>query len=154
MKTFPGTLHHRTPSWVPDTAIFHVRIRVDKKHAESLIHGSMPELLLESIRVYRQQQKWSCLLAVIRPDHLHALLSFGRENGLSSVVGNWKAYHKRINHVQWQNNFFDHRIRNHEELSEKYHYIARNPVALGLCASPEEWKWRLADVALESVPHF
>jgi len=154
MKTFPGKLHHHTPAWVPDSAFFHIRIRLDNKSSRSLVDGPMPEALLESIRIYRQLLKWSCLLAVILPDHLHALMSFGREHGMSTVVGNWKAYHKRINGVQWQDNFFDHRIRNHSELTEKYYYIARNPVALGLCGSPEEWKWQISDLTPESVPHF
>jgi REP element-mobilizing transposase RayT len=48
------------------------------------------------------------------PDHIHAILSFGRDETMSGVVGDWKHFHKRSNRIEWQENFFDHRLRNDE----------------------------------------
>ena len=36
---------------------------------------------------------------------------------------------------------FDHRIRNSENLEEKFQYIRMNPVRRGLVATPGEWPW-------------
>jgi REP-associated tyrosine transposase len=45
------------------------------------------------------------------PDHLHTLLSFGRDGSMSAVIRDWKPFHLRINHVSWQDGYFDHRLR-------------------------------------------
>jgi putative transposase len=76
------------------------------------------------------------------PDHLHALLSFDREKGMSQIIRNWKRYHASRNGVLWQDNFFDHRIRNEQEFKEKYAYIERNPVVKNLTPTPEHWPWK------------
>lgn len=52
---------------------------------------------------------------------------------MSNVIGDWKRYQNTSLGVVWQDNFFDHRIRNDAEYFEKAEYIRRNPVAKGLC---------------------
>jgi len=47
-----------------------------------------------------------------------------------------------MNHVIWQEGYFDHRLRVDErgtQLSAKMDYIRQNPVAAGLCAKSEDW---------------
>jgi putative transposase len=41
----------------------------------------------------------------------------------------------------WQRRFWDHVIRNEEDLSRHVDYIHYNPVKHGLVNSPSEWKW-------------
>ena len=75
------------------------------------------------------------------PDHLHARLSFGRDGSMSLVIRDRKSFHSRINHVSWQDEYFDHRLRADErgtQLSAKLNYIRHNPVAAGLCAKAED----------------
>jgi putative transposase len=43
--------------------------------------------------------------------------------------------------VNWQRDFFDHRLRNDQELQEKTSYILMNPVRRGLCVRAEDWVW-------------
>ena len=43
--------------------------------------------------------------------------------------------------VDWQRDFFDHRLRDHHELEEKICYILMNPVRKGLCERAEERMW-------------
>jgi len=72
------------------------------------------------------------------PDHLHALLSFARDQTMSGVIGDWKHFHARKHGIMWQEGYFDHRLRNDErgeQLSAKMHYIRQNPVVDGLCAN-------------------
>jgi REP element-mobilizing transposase RayT len=78
------------------------------------------------------------------PDHLHALLSFTRDESMSKIIRTWKRFHARTNHVIWEEGYFDHRLRTDErgeQLSAKMNYIRQNPVASGLCAKSEDWPW-------------
>jgi putative transposase len=78
------------------------------------------------------------------PDHLHAVLSFPRDKAMSDIIREWKRFHRRTNHVMWQEGFFDHRLRADErgvQLTAKLNYIRNNPVAAGLCAKVEDWPW-------------
>jgi putative transposase len=78
------------------------------------------------------------------PDHIHAILSFARDQPMSQIIGDWKHFHRHANKVGWQEGFFDHRLRDDErgeQLEAKLTYIRRNPVVAGLCAKPEDWPW-------------
>ncbi|OGV47243.1 MAG: hypothetical protein A2X46_18025 [Lentisphaerae bacterium GWF2_57_35] len=144
MTPLKSKLHHNTPGWVPDVAIFHIRIRCASNNQLPLTHDELGLKLLSSIHYYANRQLWSCYLFVLMPDHVHALLSFDHTKGMSQTVRNWKRYHASHHGVLWQENFFDHRIRSEQEFSEKYAYIERNPVAKNLCATPEEWPWKIS----------
>ena len=58
---------------------------------------------------------------------------------MSRVIGAWKRFTARTAAVQWQRNFFDHRLRGDESVDEKLEYILRNPVRAGLIKSGEQW---------------
>ena len=80
------------------------------------------------------------------PDHLHAVLSFAHSQSMSEVIRDWKRFHKRINHVIWQEGYFDHRLRADErgtQLTAKLNYIRQNPVVAGLCTRAEDWPWAI-----------
>jgi hypothetical protein len=62
---------------------------------------------------------------------------------MSRVIGNWKKGNRENHGVLWQENFFDHRLRQDESFEEKAVYIRRNPLVKGLCSKPEEWPWAL-----------
>jgi hypothetical protein len=75
------------------------------------------------------------------PDHLHAIIAFPRELGMATTVKNWKKFVAGKHGVDWQRDFFDHRLRDHHELEEKTSYILMNPVRKGLCQRAEDWMW-------------
>ena len=139
MRTYPGKLGHSTPGWVHSGAVFHIRIRAERSTPAPLTHPDLSARLLESARSYHEDTKWFVHLFLIMPDHIHALLSFPLEPGMSRTIGAWKRFHQRQNGVQWQDNYFDHRIRGQSELDEKSAYIRRNPVAKELCATEDDW---------------
>jgi hypothetical protein len=142
-REFGRRLHHDTPLWVPHDAIFHIRIRCASDNPAPLTERALGSRLMESVGFYRDRQLWWPRLWLLMPDHIHALVSFPPDKAMHRVVGNWKEYHARHNGVRWQENFFDHRIRNEQEMSEKFGYIVNNPVAKGLCAEVEDWPWVL-----------
>lgn len=138
---YPGRLQHGIPAWVASGSWYHIRLRVDQKQEIALTDQALGAALLSSIRHYQEAGRWHCLVCVLMPDHLHAILSFPADKRLIRVVGEWKRYQAKRLGVIWQENFFDHRLRNEAEVFEKYRYILNNPVAKGLCAHAEDWPW-------------
>jgi REP element-mobilizing transposase RayT len=138
-KQYPSRLFHQTPSWVGNGAIFHIRIRCASCNKESLTQPELARPMLESAQFYTQKSRWFVHLFLLMPDHVHALLSFPKEQAMSRVVADWKRYQVKQHNIAWQENFFDHRIRNAAEYLEKAAYIRNNPVAKGFCNTAEEW---------------
>ena len=139
MGEYPQRLHHATPGWVKVGSLYHVRIRVDAAQAQPLTEPRLSKDLITAVQRYHQLGHRWCELFLLMPDHLHALFRFPGDPEMSTVVGNWKRSTARFQHVRWQDNFFDHRIRNKAEAAEKWHYIRLNPTAKLLCAREEDW---------------
>jgi putative transposase len=144
-RGFPSKLHHEVPSWVELGSLFHVRIALDRKTEQRpLIDAALGQSLLDSVRFYETKQRWHVTLFLLMPDHVHALLSFGQDESMSSVIGDWKHFQTRKHDVIWQEGYFDHRLRDDErgeQLSQKINYIRQNPVTAGLCTKAEDWPW-------------
>ena len=144
-RGFPSKLHHKVPPWVETGALFHIRIAIDREKEHSpLMAASLGQGLLESARFYEAKLRWHITLFLLMSEHLHALLSFARDESMSSVVGDWKHFQTRKHGIIWQTGYFDHRLRDDErgeQLSAKMNYIRQNPVCAGLCARAEDWPW-------------
>jgi REP element-mobilizing transposase RayT len=133
------------PHWVEPGALFHIRIALDREEKQcSLTNPDLAKIILDSARLYKAKNRWHITLFLLMPDHLHALLSFARDQSMSDIIGDWKRFHARNNRVVWQEGYFDHRLRadeRGEQLSTKLNYIRHNPIAAGLCDKPEDWPW-------------
>jgi len=139
VKEYPQRLYHETPAWVKDGALFHVRIRIDAAQLCPLTETKLSVDLIGAAKRYHRLAHWWCELFLLMPDHLHALLRFPRDPGMTAVINNWKRGVARFQGVQWQNGFFDHRIRSPKEAQEKWHYIRLNPVVKRLCVTEDDW---------------
>jgi putative transposase len=136
-----GRLTHYIPQWVSGSPCFFVTICTTPKGTNQLCHPLVAWSLLKSAFYYHQIGKWTCRLMLLMPDHLHAMLSVPVDIGLRKPVTNWKSYTARAFGIQWQRDFFDHRIRNLNEYVEKCSYTLNNPVRAGLCAKNEQWPY-------------
>jgi REP element-mobilizing transposase RayT len=94
--------------------------------------------------LWRASDRYQCevLIYCFMPDHLHVALH-GRTPSsdlwkamtlFKQVTGHWLARH--LPRVQWQKDFFDHILREEDELVRQLRYIADNPVRRGLVT---EW---------------
>jgi len=78
---------------------------------------------------------------VILSDHFHAVLTIGRES-ISDVLHHFKmSYFRRyrLRHGPgrvWQNRFWEHVIRDQDDLNRHIDYIHYNPVHHGLVTDP------------------
>jgi REP element-mobilizing transposase RayT len=136
---------NEVPGWVPLGAMFHIRIRCAPTNPLTLTDSELAPKLLQSVRFYESRQRWHVRVFLLMPDHLHALFSFPAQDSMASTISHWKAYHARMHRIAWQENFFDHRIRNDEQVGEKARYIRMNPVVKGLCEASDDWRWWLGE---------
>ncbi|MDR1491173.1 MAG: hypothetical protein LBT05_00380 [Planctomycetaceae bacterium] len=134
-------LNHNVPFWIQDDAVFFITICCQKRHVNTLATPEIASKIKEGL-MYRQhiQQLW-IIYALVMPDHFHAILGFGRNYEMKQVIMSWKRYLTKYAGINWQKDFFDHRIRSDESLSEKIEYIRRNPVRQNLVIRPEDWQY-------------
>ena len=98
------------------------------------------ESLFDTVRHRQETFLWWPHLFLLMPDHLHALLSFPPSGKpLRLVVRKWKEWTAKQLGLDWQLDFFEHRLRCEESRREKVDYILANPVRAGLVARTEDW---------------
>jgi REP element-mobilizing transposase RayT len=94
---------------------------------------------------------------VVMPNHVHVLLEpriplariTGSIKGVSARDAN--ATLGRVRMPFWQDESFDHWLRNGAEFQHIRHYIEQNPVTAGLVASPQEWPHSSVGSAFRTV---
>ncbi len=110
-----------------------------------LAQPKISRLVLESVRYREELGHWYPHLFLLMPDHCHALLSFPQERLIQKTVAAWKRWTSAQCGVEWQSNFFDHRLRGNESFEHKAAYILENPVRAGLVITAEDWPYVLSE---------
>ncbi len=134
-------LPHAIPHWVPDGSWFFITIKCLPPGKNQLARADIGDGVLAAMAHNHQKLVWYCRLCLLMPDHLHAIIAFGREPGMERAIFNCKKFVAGKWGVKWQRDFVDHRLRNDQELQEKTSYILMNPVRKGLCERAEDWVW-------------
>jgi putative transposase len=134
-------LPHTVPPWVPDGSFFFITINCEPRGENHLCRAGVGDAVLKALDHHHEKCIWHCRIALLMPDHLHAILAFPMEEGMKKTIADWKKYLAREHGVSWQRDFFDHRLRDHHEAGEKLDYILMNPVRRGLCERAEDWNW-------------
>ena len=132
-------LPHTIPQWVDERSFFFITICCADRGPNQLCQATLGLELLSTVAFYHEHLKWHCRLFLLMPDHAHGILCFPREPGMQATIKAWKGYVKRFHGVEWQSDFFDHRLRDRFSLEEKIAYVLQNPVRAGLCERPEDW---------------
>lgn len=140
MPSLRPKLHHVPPPWVKAGEIFFLTVCTRQRGNLLLADPTMTSVLITAAQAYHER-RWWCRLWLVMPDHVHGLVSLPVDQSLAAVVGDWKRFTKRHTRTEWQDNFFDHRVRSHEQLEEKARYIRENPVRAGLIDKATDWPW-------------
>lgn len=119
------------PTWLKDASL--AKVVVDALH-----HGA------EHLQLYRLSAY------VVMSNHVHILI--WPKKSLPEITKSIKGFTAReANRVLsrtgekfWQDESFDHAVRDEERFYRIVKYIERNPVKAGLVAKPEEWPWSSA----------
>jgi len=122
------------PVWLRD-------VRVARVVVDALLYG-------ESGRRFYRLRAWA-----VMPNHVHLLL---RPLATLPVILRWlkgstarkaNLILGRTGQAFWQDESFDHRVRDEEELDRIARYVEHNPVSAGLSAHPCDWSWSSAALA-------
>jgi REP element-mobilizing transposase RayT len=138
----PGTripLQHIPPSFVADGSWFFITLCCQQRGRNQLCLPNVSSMLLADGVFYHARQRWALHLLLLMPDHVHLIAGFPKAESMSEVMRSWKRLSARRAGLDWQRNYFDHRVRPDEGLELKTDYIRQNPVRAGLVKSAEEW---------------
>ncbi len=117
----------------------------------------MVHLLRRTVAEVRRDLPFTVKAGVILPDHLHTIWTlpeedagcperwrlikarFSRRCGLEPAEAT--AQTARGGRGIWQNRYWEHRIRDDEDMARHLDYIHWNPVRHGLVRRPGDWPW-------------
>ena len=116
------------------------------------------DLLRKSFRYTMDRMPFNIIASAILPDHMHFIWSLPQES--SDFSTRWrmiKSHFSRNWHGRktsevvsrqnkgevdvWQRRFWEHLIRDEQDLSKHIEYIHYNPVKHGLVKSPADWQF-------------
>ena len=133
-------LPHDPPDWLDATQeAFFITINCLPRHTNQLAIPEIWKQLIESIEFREDRGDWKWKLVLAMPDHLHGIVIFPNSFFMKKHIASWKRWLAKEQGIQWQRDFFDHRLRSVESAVEKAHYIRNNPVRAGLVESAEDW---------------
>jgi len=135
-------LPHHIPAWVTQGARHFITINALRRDAAPFMAAAIANSLLQNLLVYESMGKWHLWLSLVMPDHLHFIATFNLDYGVARSVAAWKGYQTKTLKIEFQNNYFEHRLRDEEEYRQKAAYIRENPVRKGLVVRAEDWPYR------------
>src|SRR5262249_31673055 len=109
-------------------AVYFITICCQQRGRNRLCDEKTARGLFDTARIYHERVRWHLNLLLLMPDHLHALVGVDGLDSLSQLIRDYKRITAKLSGVKWQRNFFDHRLRHAESLTEKFTYICQNPV--------------------------
>jgi len=124
---------------VPADSWFFITVNAAVRHKNTLCHPETASQIFAAAAHYNAAAKWNCQLLLLMPDHLHGIDSFPVNPGIPVTMTRWKGYLAKVHGIEWQQGFFDPRLRDHWQVTEKADYILQNPVRRGLCRTVDEW---------------
>ena len=126
----------------------------------ALRHPELAALMQDTLLKF-DGRRYRLLGWCVMPNHVHVLIQ--PSASLAKIVQSWKSYTGRWalarnaelglgvpGEALWMRDYWDRYVRNQQHLEVVSEYIHRNPVAAGLCRSPQDWKWSSASRALEN----
>jgi len=100
---------------------------------------SVGRLVVSEMRRLHAEDEVISIAWTLMPDHLHWLFQLGEQRGLAQVMKSFKARSaRRVNEALnktgalWQRAYYDHAIREDEDIRKIARYIISNPLRSGL----------------------
>lgn len=120
-------------------------------HRQNLFSDSANvEILLKAIQRTQVCRPFDLIAYCILHDHLHLLVSLPlEERSFPQIIRNIKRVttietRKQTRNAElivWQDRFWEHTIRDEEDLQHHFDYIHFNPVKHGYVEDYEDWAW-------------
>jgi REP element-mobilizing transposase RayT/mono/diheme cytochrome c family protein len=134
-------LPHERPLWLHAEDEIFITVCCAQQGKGQLCSPKIARAIFDSVEFRNKSTVWYAHLICLMPDHLHALISFPYERPMKQIIADWKRFLAKELKIEWQRDFFDHRLRKEESYREKADYIRANPVRAGFVTKPEEWPY-------------
>lgn len=114
-----------------------------KDRAPILTQGGNGRTIIDTLQLLHDSGDLTLQAATVMPDHVHLLLTLGHRLRLGQVMGKLKTLSRKQGETtwSWQDDEFEHRLRNIESIDDYGFYIFMNPYRAGLCPLAKEWPW-------------
>jgi REP element-mobilizing transposase RayT len=125
---------------------------LDAGHGECwLRQPELADLMASALRHFAGE-RYDLRAWVVMPNHVHAVVRPHPPVTLSKILQSWKGFTARqANKILgragdsfWQEEAYDHLVRDDDDLHRCCDYTVMNPVNAALCAAPEQWRWSSA----------
>ena len=124
---------------------------LDAGHGECYLRQHQIAKLVAGALRYFDGQRYELRAWVVMPNHVHAVVWPRPPETLSRVLHSWKSFtsneaNKALSRSGefWQDESYDHLIRDDDDHARWVAYTINNPVSARLCARPEDWPWSSA----------
>ncbi len=112
---------------------------------------AVADLVADALRFF-VGQRYELKAWVVMPNHLHVVVWPKPPHTLSEILHSWKSYTgtlankllARVGQPFWQEESYDHLVRDDTDMARCCEYTLMNPVNARLCTRPEDWKWSSA----------
>lgn len=106
------------------------------------------QIVINNLNFYRNKFKLLLHGYVIMPDHFHKIITVSNKGNISEIMRDFKSHASfEINKILkrkgefWQEDFYEHGIRNELDFEEKMNYTHYNPVRANLVKNPANFKY-------------
>lgn len=134
--------------YIPNALVFITNVLRDRRPL--FADPQNVELLFSTMRTVQQLHLFHLLACAIMPDHVHLMMFTEAPITFSTVMQSIKTtYTKNYKAAQgiaqplslWQSRFWDHVIRDEDDLARHIDYIHYNPVKHALTLAPGDWPY-------------
>lgn len=108
-----------------------------------LRNPEIAEMVADALRHF-DNERYHVFSLCVMPNHVHVVFRALQGNKLEDILHSWKSFTaKEANRVLgksgefWQREYYDHLVRDQEELERIIEYVLGNPIKANL----REWKW-------------
>ena len=124
---------------------------LDAGHGQRLLANPQNANIVEACLPHDDGNLCRLIAWCIMPTHVHVVAEQSEGRRLADVVQAWKSVSAhRINHSHnrkgpvWRREYFDRFMRTDEQFATTIAYVENNPVAAGLAARAEDWRYSSA----------
>jgi len=111
-----------------------------------LLQDPRAATIAEDALLHFQGDRFALSAWCVMPNHVHVVVTPFREFSLPNLLHSWKSYSAHeVNKALaregkvWEEEAFDHLVRNERAFSRFVNYTENNPVKARLCERPEDW---------------
>ena len=135
------SLRNRRPDWVDENDPLFITLCHKRRGLHHFDNPKAWRALLATAKHAKDKGRWSPMLLLAMPDHLHIIAKIPRNPDITSTLGELKRDYSHRLPTEWQKGGFDHRIRSDEHYLEKRDYVLMNPVRAGLVSKTSDWPY-------------